>query len=242
MPASASSASTAGADPRSKPHDPVNVSGHRARAVSCSPGASLQPRASSSCLGCRLGSPATQCRNGGAWRAIVPSWCASRLALFCAIPSGHCQDTLSGQLPGPAGTDQDQDRPGPAASAWRMPAWRGAPLLPCLGVVPRGRLVSTFSTSSRARGARRARLAAAPGQAPREDDADPDAAQLPPVTRRAFQGTLRAGRRLPHLGPPGHGGVGARAVPAARHTGSAPQRSAPGARTARAGHPPGAPV
>jgi hypothetical protein len=42
------------------------------------------------------------------------------------------------------------------------------------------------------------------------------------------------GRRLPLLGPPGHGGVGARAVPAARHTGRAPQRSAPGSRTAKA--------
>ena len=54
--------------------------------------------------------------------------------------------------------------------------------------------------------------------------------------------TLRAGRRQPHLGPPGHGGVGAQAVPAARRTGRAPRRSAPGARAARAGHPPGAPV
>ena len=44
------------------------------------------------------------------------------------------------------------------------------------------------------------------------------------------------------LSPAGHGGVGARVVPAARRTGPAPQRSAPGARAARAGHPPGAPV
>src|SRR5260370_310956 len=43
-----------------------------------------------------------------------------------------------------------------------------------------------------------------------------------------------------HLGPPGQGGVGARAIPAARHTGWAPQRSAPGARAARTSHPPGA--
>jgi hypothetical protein len=58
------------------------------------------------------------------------------------------------------------------------------------------------------------------GVAPREDDADPDAAQLPPVTGRAFLGERCApGRRLPLLGPPGHGGVGARAVPAARRTG-----------------------
>jgi hypothetical protein len=41
------------------------------------------------------------------------------------------------------------------------------------------------------------------------------------------------GRRLPLLGTPCHGGVGARAVPATRHTGRAPQRSAPGARAAR---------
>ena len=43
------------------------------------------------------------------------------------------------------------------------------------------------------------------------------------------------GRLVPLLGPPGHGGVGARVLPAARRTGQAPQRSAPGARAARAG-------
>ncbi len=41
------------------------------------------------------------------------------------------------------------------------------------------------------------------------------------------------GRRLPPLGPPGHGGVGARVFPAGRRTGSASQRSAPGARAAK---------
>lgn len=39
---------------------------------------------------------------------------------------------------------------------------------------------------------------------------------------------MRAWRRLPLLGPPGYGGVGARSDPAARRTGWAPQRSAPG--------------
>ena len=44
--------------------------------------------------------------------------------------------------------------------------------------------VSIFSTVSRARGARRARLGTTPGRAPRENDADPDAAQ-PPADHRA---------------------------------------------------------
>jgi hypothetical protein len=52
---------------------------------------------------------------------------------------------------------------------------------------------------------------------------------------RAFREKRCApGRHLPLLGPPGHGGVGALAVPAARRTGRAPPRSAPGARTAKA--------
>jgi hypothetical protein len=46
-------------------------------------------------------------------------------------------------------------------------------------------------------------------------------ARLPPVTRRTFQGERSAsGRRQPLLGPPGHGGVGAQVVPAARCTGA----------------------
>jgi len=85
-----------------------------------------------------------------------------------------------------------------------------------------------------------ARSAPGPGwasllsRAPREDDADPDAAQLPPVAGRAVWGTLRAWAPPAALSPDGHGGVGARAVPATRRTGRAPQRSAPGARVARA--------
>jgi len=63
-----------------------------------------------------------------------------------------------------------------------------------------------------------------------------------PVTANLPGQRCAPGRRLPLLGPPGHGGVGALPVPAARRTGWAPQRSAPGARAARAGHPPGAPV
>jgi hypothetical protein len=63
-------------------------------------------------------------------------------------------------------------------------------------------------------------------------------AQFSPGIGQPFSGRRSApGRRLPLLGPPGHGGVGARVIPAARHTGSAPQRSAPGARAVRAGHP-----
>src|SRR5262249_35750052 len=42
------------------------------------------------------------------------------------------------------------------------------------------------------------------------------------------------GRRLPLLGAPGHGRGSARVVPAACRTGQAPQRSAPGARAAKA--------
>jgi hypothetical protein len=61
--------------------------------------------------------------------------------------------------------------------------------------------------------------------AAREDDANSDAAQITPVNRWVFPGKRRAPRRhLPHLGPPGHGGDGARAA-RARHParlGSAP--------------------
>ncbi len=99
-------------------------------------------------------------------------------------------------------------------------------------------LVRTFHTSSRARGARRTRLATAPGSAPREDAADPDAAQLPPVTGRASEGRRCApGRRLPLLGPPGHGGIGARAVP--RPPALAGRRNDQRqARELQSGHPP----
>ena len=81
-----------------------------------------------------------------------------------------------------------------------------------------------------------------PWAAPREDDADLDAAQLTPVTRRAFRGTLRAWAPPAALRPSGPRRRRRASRPAARRTGRAPQRSAPGARAARAGHPPGAPV
>ncbi len=59
--------------------------------------------------------------------------------------------------------------------------------------MPSGCAVRTFFTVIKgARSAPDVGLAVARGQAPREDDADPDAAQLLPVTRRAFPGTLRA--------------------------------------------------
>jgi hypothetical protein len=70
----------------------------------------------------------------------------------------------------------------------------------------------------------------------------PERGAAPAGHRAGLSAEHRApGRRLPRLGPPGHGGVGARVVPDARRTGWEPQRSAPGARAARAGHPPGAP-
>ena len=86
-----------------------------------------------------------------------------------------------------------------------------------------------------------ARSAPGPGwasllsRAPREDDADPDAAQLPPVAGRAVWGTLRAWAPPAALSPDGHGGVGARAVPATRRTGRAPQRSALGGAGCKSG-------
>jgi hypothetical protein len=71
--------------------------------------------------------------------------------------------------------------------------------------------------------------------APREGYADPDAAQLPPVTRLASRGKCCAPeRRLPLLGPAGPRRRRRATCPRGPPHRSAPQRSAPGARTARA--------
>jgi hypothetical protein len=77
--------------------------------------------------------------------------------------------------------------------------------------------VRTFLTSSRARGARRARLSAGVSPAPRDRGADSNAAQLPPGSLWALTPgkPSHAGRLVPLLGPPGHGGVGALQTPAA---------------------------
>ena len=64
--------------------------------------------------------------------------------------------------------------------------------------------VTTFSTSSRARGARRAVAGRRTGIAPREPTADSNAAQHPPAAGRPPGGRpWRAGRRLPSFGPGG---------------------------------------
>jgi len=52
----------------------------------------------------------------------------------------------------------------------------------------------------------------------------------------------RRGAACRSLARPGHGGVGARVVPAAHRTGWAPQRSAHARDAAKAGHSPGAPA
>jgi hypothetical protein len=66
-----------------------------------------------------------------------------------------------------------------------------------------------FTMTSRARGARRVGLASCFGNAARRS-ADPSAVQLLPGSWSALTQELsHAGRLLPLLGPPGHGGVGA---------------------------------
>jgi hypothetical protein len=138
-------------------------------------------------------------------------------------------------------------------------SWRASVQGPCPGSVPRVRLVSTFHTASRARGARRdlragrsgldkGTLAAAFLGLERASQRPPDrrtAYRPPPLIKPAapfarrwpepvVSGAWKAarrcapGRRLPLLGPPGHGGVGALTVAAARRTFWASQRSAPG--------------
>ena len=93
-------------------------------------------------------------------------------------------------------------------------------------------VVMTFFTSSRARGARRDRLATAAGWGRARMTLTRRGAAT--VGHRAgLRGTLRAWAPPAALSPDGHGGVGVRAVPATRRTGEAPQRSAPSARAAK---------
>ena len=66
--------------------------------------------------------------------------------------------------------------------------------------------------------------------APRDESADSDAAQLPPGGWPEFaRNRSHAGRLVPRLGPPGHGGVGALQVPVPAVAGGPPQEPAPGA-------------
>ena len=88
------------------------------------------------------------------------------------------------------------------------------------------RPVTTCSTSSRARGARRAGAGHRTGIAPREGTADCKAAQHPPAAGWPPEDPCRAGRRLPSFGPSGHVGAGAHSPP--RPTARATRRNVSG--------------
>ena len=105
------------------------------------------------------------------------------------------------------------------------------------------RVVRSFFTINQGRAERAGRpLAAAAGKRHAKDGTRSGRGASPADHRAGLYGERCApGRRLPLLGPPGHG-VGARIVPAARRTGPGAATISARRASCKRGHPPGVPV